>query len=54
MRLGFALIGVLVVFDLALAVLTSMSLITPWTAFALLAANPLALLLARGKGSKGR
>ena len=54
MRLGFAVIGALVVFDLALAVVTSLSLIGPWTAFARLAANPLAAVLVRAGSSRGR
>jgi hypothetical protein len=54
MRLGFALIGALVVFDLVLALLASIGLISPWTAFALLAANPLAVLVVRAWRPKGR
>ena len=50
MRLGFAAIGVLVVFDIALAVATSLGLIAPCMAASLLLANPLALvIMARGR-----
>ncbi len=47
MGLGFAVIGALVVFDIALAATTSLGLLAPWMAGALLLANPLAFVLAR-------
>src|ERR1700733_4164918 len=47
MQLRLAVIGVLVVFDLALALLASLDLIGLPTAIGLLAANPAALLLDR-------
>jgi hypothetical protein len=54
MGLGFAVIGALVVFDIALAVATSLGLVAPWMAGALLLANPLALaIVARGRRAEG-
>jgi hypothetical protein len=45
MKIRLALIGALALFDLAVAVLTSLSLISPQAAVGLLLTNPLAVIV---------